>query len=226
MGGWRMAHDPHGTALWAPFVDALPVDGGSISVISRTGLSSTVSTSSPLAAQLDALQLQLGEGPRWTAFQTGAPVLVPDVDDEDAHVGWPLFGVALAATPARGVFSFPLVLGLLIVGVADLYSDRTGDPWSAGLLADATALAAASAAPAVRLATRSASAEQTLLSPSAAELRREVHQATGMLVVQLDVRPDEALARLQAHAFSVSRPLLDVARDVVGRRLDLGTGQE
>ena len=206
-----MARELLDSPLWLPFVDALPVDGGSISVISRTGLSSTVSTSDGVAAQLDALQLELGEGPRWQAFRSGAPVLVPDVGVGESTATWPLFGIALAATPARGVFSIPLVLGLLIVGVADLYSGTGGDPWSEQLVADANAIAAASAGPAVRLATRSASAE----------LRREVHQATGVLVVQLDVGPQEALARLEAHAFSISRPLLDVARDVLAQRIDL-----
>jgi len=48
---------------------------------------------------------------------------------------------------------------------------------------------------------------------------REIHQATGMIVAQLAVPPDMAYLRLQAYAFSQGRVLMDVARDVVARRV-------
>ena len=47
----------------------------------------------------------------------------------------------------------------------------------------------------------------------------EIHQATGMVLVQLDISATDALARLRAHAFVHQRLLIDVARDVVDRRL-------
>ena len=49
----------------------------------------------------------------------------------------------------------------------------------------------------------------------------EIYQAAGMITVQLDVDIPEALARLRAHAYAEERPLREVARDVVGRRLRL-----
>ena len=48
-----------------------------------------------------------------------------------------------------------------------------------------------------------------------------------MIAVQLGVGVDEALVRLRAHAFSHDRHLLDVAHDVIERRLrfdDNGNG--
>lgn len=47
----------------------------------------------------------------------------------------------------------------------------------------------------------------------------EIHQATGMVAVQLSIGLDDALARLQAHAFAEDRTLSSVAADVVARRL-------
>jgi hypothetical protein len=47
----------------------------------------------------------------------------------------------------------------------------------------------------------------------------EVHQATGMILVQLSVTAEEAFARLRAYAYVHDRRLGDVARDVVQRRL-------
>jgi hypothetical protein len=46
-----------------------------------------------------------------------------------------------------------------------------------------------------------------------------VHQASGMVAVQLDIGVGEALIRLRAYAFGHDRKLADVARDVVARRL-------
>lgn len=49
--------------------------------------------------------------------------------------------------------------------------------------------------------------------------RVEVHQATGMVVAQLQISATNALARLRAHAFVGQRLPIDVCRDVVARRL-------
>jgi AmiR/NasT family two-component response regulator len=54
----------------------------------------------------------------------------------------------------------------------------------------------------------------------APELRREVHQATGMVLVQLDTNATYAFFRLRAHAYSSGQTLQDVAHQVVTRRLD------
>jgi hypothetical protein len=50
-------------------------------------------------------------------------------------------------------------------------------------------------------------------------LSAEIYQAAGMVTVQLEVDITEALARLRAHAYAEERPLWEVARDVVARRL-------
>jgi len=51
------------------------------------------------------------------------------------------------------------------------------------------------------------------------QLRMVVHQASGMLSVQLDLPIRDALSRLRAYAYAESTPINDVARDVVERRL-------
>jgi hypothetical protein len=54
---------------------------------------------------------------------------------------------------------------------------------------------------------------------SEANLHLEVHQAAGMVSVQLGVTIAEALVRLCGHTFRADRLLGDVADDVVNRRL-------
>jgi hypothetical protein len=49
----------------------------------------------------------------------------------------------------------------------------------------------------------------------------EVQQAAGMLTVQLQVGIPEAVARLSAHAATTHRPVVDVARDIIHRRLQM-----
>jgi hypothetical protein len=53
--------------------------------------------------------------------------------------------------------------------------------------------------------------------------RREVHQATGMVLAQMHITPAEALLVLRGHAFASGRTVLEVAADVIDRRLDFST---
>ena len=46
-----------------------------------------------------------------------------------------------------------------------------------------------------------------------------IHQATGMIAVQLDETMSNALARLRAAAFASGRSIYDIAQDVVERRV-------
>ncbi len=62
---------------------------------------------------------------------------------------------------------------------------------------------------------------KSLDADDAALHRPEVHQASGMVMVQLGVPIEEALARLRAHSFTVGQPLWEVARAVVAGRLRL-----
>jgi hypothetical protein len=52
-----------------------------------------------------------------------------------------------------------------------------------------------------------------------ADIHPVVHQAAGMVSVQLGVSVGDALARLRAYAFGVDRSITEVARDVVNRAL-------
>jgi acyl-CoA reductase-like NAD-dependent aldehyde dehydrogenase len=51
--------------------------------------------------------------------------------------------------------------------------------------------------------------------------RAEVSQATGMLMAQLDIDAAEALVRLRGRAYATDRSAIDVARDILDRRLRL-----
>jgi transcriptional regulator with GAF, ATPase, and Fis domain len=203
--------------LLSPFIELLPVHGASISVLAGAS-QSTLGASDALAARLEQLQFELGEGPHWEALHSGEPVLVPDV--RERRSSWPVFCATASELEVGAIFAYPLTLGAVVVGVVDLYRSSAGD-LSPSDRATARSLAAVAASTAVRLAALAATEDQPQQGAWSPELRRVVHQATGMVLVQLDVTATEAFARLRAHAFATGATLESVAQDVVARRLTL-----
>jgi AmiR/NasT family two-component response regulator len=51
--------------------------------------------------------------------------------------------------------------------------------------------------------------------------RAVVHQATGILMAQLGLGPDDAMAVLRAHAFTAATQLAQVAQNIIDGGLDL-----
>jgi hypothetical protein len=165
------------------------------------------------------VQFELGEGPCVDAIHARRPVLEADLGG--AGVGrWPGYAPTAYQYGARGVFAFPLQVGAVCVGVLDVYQDRSG-PMSA--IAVGSALGFADLAMEM-LVDGQAAASAGQVGPDVNEVlapRLEVYQAQGMVMVDLGVSLTEAMALLRAHAFTLGRPLGDVARDVVAGRLRL-----
>jgi hypothetical protein len=153
------------------------------------------------------------------AVSSGAPVIVPDLKQPaDVLVErWPTFMEAAAAAGVRALFALPLRIGAISVGALDLYRDLTGDlredeVTAALMAADAAALAL------LNLDTKREGAfDVDPNSRSTYEL--QVHQATGMVMVQADVGVEDAFLMLRARAFASDRSLREVAMDVVDLRL-------
>ena len=205
------------TNLSEPFLTVLPVTGAAVSVLVGSG-QSTVSTTDAVATRLDEIQFDLGEGPCWDAMSTRAPVLSPDFAGE--HSGpWPLFREGVRRDPigtdVRALFAFPLYVGSLNIGAIDLYADEPRHLEEIEVERVSKLAALVSWQVLRRVIGEDPSQED--LSPLS---RREVHQATGMVLAQLDISAEEAIVLLRAHAFSTGRAVRDVARDVVERKLD------
>jgi GAF domain len=169
---------------------------------------------------LEDAQFTLGQGPGLAAVAAGAPVLVPDL--AQAASRWPGFVPAAEDLGVHAIFAFPLRIGAISMGVLTAHRATPG-PLADGQLADALALADAVAVLLLHSAPPGPGrTEAGQGAPQAAQpttFRPEVHQATGMISVQLDVPLAEALVRLRAHAYGNDRPIAEVAADVVARRL-------
>lgn len=212
--------------ICAACVEALPVTGAAITVMTGADRQEPICATDAVADKLDELQFSLGEGPCVDAFTFKRPVLVDDLANE-TDSRWPAFAAAARQTAARAVYVFPLQAGAIAIGVLDLYDVRPGALSSAAL---SGALRTADAALWALLGLRAQDRleaddpQRPKVDPhgwlSGAPLERnEVYQATGMIIAQLGVNAETALARLRAHAFATDRPIDEVAMDVVGRRL-------
>ncbi len=176
-------------------------------------------TTNEVGARLEELRFTLGEGPCADAFRTGGPVLADELDTGHNHLRWPLFVPAALEIGARAVFAFPLRRGNARMGVLVLHRTQPG-PLTHEQLSDARVLADIVLSLLLVELTR-VQVDHTTLLEGMPLRRAEIHQATGMLSVQLGVDVEEALVRLRAHAFAEERPVIDVAHDVVTRRLRL-----
>lgn len=222
--GSRQMKTPSPQDLCAGFVRMIPVTGASISLIDRSGRQSSLSSSDTVAARIDELQFQLGEGPQWDAVKTRSYVMIPNLDGDDM-AAWPIFAQAMEYLPARALFTLPLLMGAATVGAVTLYNDEIGQ-LSRQQFREAVAIAASITWRAVHGAIRSADLDDSVESETSPALRREVHQATGIIVAQLDISATAAFSRLQAHAFATNQNLQDLAHDVVANRVDFRTSEE
>jgi hypothetical protein len=173
-------------------------------------------TTGTTCARIEELQYELGEGPCIDAYRHDRPVHEPDLA-RPSVLRWPAFtGPALEAG-AEAVFGFPLRVGAVRLGALNLYRDAPG-PLSDEQHADALELADA-AAQSVLVMQAGAHPGDLATELEGTDLHLVVHQAAGMVAVQLGVDVGEALVRLRAYAFGSDRDLDAVARDVVLRKL-------
>jgi hypothetical protein len=195
----------------------LPASGVGISLLSETGVPAMAAVSDLVSERVEELQFTLGEGPCLDAFTSRRPVLTEDLDIGGA-TRWPAYSSAAGEHGVRAVFAFPLTVGTSCLGALDVYRAHPG-PLSPQALAAALAFADYATA---TLLTGQQQAGPDRPPPGLDDVlasRFEVHQAQGMLTVQLGVGLDEALIRLRAHAFAQGRSLGLVARDVLAGTL-------
>lgn len=207
--------------LCAVFLTDLPVTGAAISIFVGTTNETRMGATDDCAIALDEAQFSVGEGPRWDATRTRAPVIVPDT--RDAHLTWPGLGTALADAGAAAVFALPLLVGAVNIGVVELYHTLPG-PLSRSKLLHALSLTGKTSWALMHSILDEGRRGSGVTSESEPLARREIHQATGMILVQANVSAAEALMLLRAHAFAHEQTLDEAARAVISRTLTFTAG--
>jgi GAF domain-containing protein len=206
--------DPTHELVWLcdTAVSMTGVSSCGVTMVTRAGQSVTAYATSKEAHAVENLQHTLGEGPGVAASDSGAAVLVPDLQDRsDRSIDqWPTFAAESRGTGIRAAFAFPLLLGTLSIGALSLYRRGAGQLTPEGIsrgwvTADAVALSLADPGEPV-------GRQSDLMDPM------RVHQAAGMVTVQLDLPIDQALVRMRATAFAEGVTVDELADAIVERR--------
>lgn len=171
---------------------------------------------------LEDLQFTVGEGPALEALLQGTIVVVADVADTTTAMRWPMFVPEAIDRGVKSIIAVPIQAGAIKLGVLDCYRELSGPP-SPEAQVDALICAEAAMALAVAELESGGYALAELLELEFTEYRAQVHQAVGMVSVQLGIGMADALARLRAHAYANDRRLFDIAEDIVARRYRFGT---
>jgi len=201
-------------------VELVGVTGAGISTVTATRNRGVVCATDGIAHHIETLQLESGEGPCVDAANHRGPVMIADLRDHGEVLSsrWPIFLPDAIAAGVGAVFALPLRIGAIGVGVLDLYRKDPG-PLTEPQLAFSL-MAADAAALALLYVDRDELGGDVPPADAPSSLREaQIHQATGMVSVQLNLSVEDALLMLRARAFASGRPLTDVARDVVELRL-------
>lgn len=202
-----------GIPLCRPFATAMPGARAALSTFGASFGDETLCATDSEAARLDELQIDLGEGPSWQSVRERRTILEPDLHRSPST--WPVFADAAFGMSTQAVLAIPLSVGVVELGALGLYAD---DPVML-TRHEVDAVVALVAIAATQVLRRTFS---RMDGPDADDYsRREVHQATGMVVAQLDVVAAEALLIIEAHAFAAGVTVRALAADIVARRIDL-----
>ena len=193
------------------------VTGAGVMLMSGETPQGSLCSTNQVSNLIEELQYTLGEGPCVDAYRHDEVVLEPDLADP-ATPRWLAFTPPAVEAGARAVFGFPLRVGTVRLGALNLYRDRPG-PLSDGQHADALVMADVAARWVLEVQAGAPPGGLARELEVGADFRFVVHNAAGMVAVQLGVSVSEALIRLRAYAFSHDRLLHDVAQDVVDRTL-------
>ncbi|MBT1546565.1 GAF and ANTAR domain-containing protein [Curtobacterium aurantiacum] len=199
--------------LSGPFALALPMGGVAISTFGALCPSETVSATDEVATRVDEIQFDLSEGPCWTALATDAPVLATDLVQRP-NPEWPAFNEAVRREPVGAVFAFPVAFGPFPLGAVDVYVPQPATIED-DTVRQAMTLASAVSRRVLRRALRSIADEDDALLDRSPSSRRVVHQATGVVLAQLDISPEDAYLLLQGHAFARRTTMRRVAEEIL-----------
>lgn len=196
----------------------LGANGAAITLDYTANSRITVAATDDVSERLEDLQEVLGEGPGHDAYNRGH--LVTTFLDEPSQAKWPAF--TAAAREAFGPLSLcavPMRPSTNSIGVLTVYKvalERLDAPEeSVQFLGDAVGAAL--------LKDPQSQTEVNEAGGGSWASRAPINQAAGMVVAQLGISPEDALAILRAHAFANNVDLLAIATRTIARELDFST---
>jgi hypothetical protein len=199
-------------------VGILGMDGGSLTLAYADEQRVTLCATDEWSAQLEDLQEVIGEGPSYDAYRDRTIQTL--VVDGGVGLRWPLLSDGIKLGLGRcAVYAIPIKPGPETMGVATFYqrdpSDLSIAADEAQLLIDAVGVALVKDPDILD--------DDSMAKAESWNSRARVHQATGMVMAQLGITPEDGIALLRAHAYAHQLSLVAISDDVIARRLDFRT---
>ena len=191
---------PSSARLCAVAAEITSMTGAGIMLMSGDVAHGSLCSSNSVSALIEDLQFTLGEGPCVDAYRLDRPVLEPDLADPDT-ARWLAFSPPALRAGARAVFGFPVQVGVARLGSLNLYRDQPG-ALTHDQHADSLVMADVAARAVIAMQADAPPGTVADEMEAGANLRFVVHQASGMVSVQLGVTIAEALIRMRAYAFA------------------------
>jgi hypothetical protein len=207
---------PLALRLCTALVAVVGLDGCALTIGSAESELTTLCATDEIAEKIEDLQDLLREGPGLDAYRTRDIVALSRDEQERA---WPLLAQALGDDHRPElVLGVPMSPRSDVLGAATLYSTDAEPPEL-----DLQELRFLVNAVGVAILGTYDRHDDTEAVWSA---RDQVHQATGMIVAQLRIHPQDALAVLRAHAFAHGASVAAIAQAVLRRELDFRTDDQ
>jgi hypothetical protein len=199
-------------------VSILGVDGGTLTVAYAESERLTLCATDARAAELDDLQVVLGEGPSFGAYDERR-VMTFEVDG-NTDTRWTNFRDSVKERFGGCLlYAVPMMPGPQTMGVATFYQRRPQDL----LIDEATSQLLVNAVGVALIREPEFLTDERFAQANSWSNQARISQATGMVMAQLRLAPDDALAVLRAHAYALGSSLSDISGQVVTRRLDFRT---
>ena len=180
------------------------------------GVLHVVAASSERTRNLELYQLQREQGPCLDCYRDGAPVSVPDLQEQVDR--WPRFVAEATRAGFASVHALPMRLRDQRLGTLGLFGTEVGSLSEADL---SLGQALAHVVSIALVHDRVASDKDAVAAQLQRALSSRVHleQAKGVLAQLGGLDMDEAFARLRRYARDHNLRLSDVARDIASREL-------
>ncbi|WP_374967782.1 ANTAR domain-containing protein [Terrabacter sp. BE26] len=181
----------------------------------------TAASTDDVARRIDAIEIEVGEGPCVDAIVSEA--FQHDADLTSATTPWPRFTERIVAeTPVRSAIGYRLLLDGDKVGALNVYSDTPGGLTSRSADVGAVVASFASVAiMAIRAREEAATLRQGLQS------NREIGKAVGLLMAAHHISGDEAFELLRSTSQELNMKLAKVASQVIeGQESQFGPGDD
>jgi GAF domain-containing protein len=186
-------------------------DTAGLMLLTKDGSLAAASAFDQQGELAELAQAQLGQGPCMEAFTRGLPVAIPDLGADARFDGIVL---AMRSAGIRAALSVPVEVGGGPIGTLDLFT-AIPRAWDDSEVAAAHAYAGVVAsllgsAVAAHASTRLANQLQAAL-----DSRVLIEQAKGVLMASEKLDAQTAFTRLRRQARNTSRPLPEVAREII-----------